>query len=644
MSENNYSQFQSPQPYVPMSKRRNRWVLPTILIIVILAIISVPFILLGVFFSGISKFESQPIEVSKNSVLEINLNSFDEAPKINPFSIFEAANNRQTLTNIVSQIENAKYDDRIKGIVLRDGIGQYGFGIARELITALNSFKESGKFIYSYFTYATENVYMIASVSDSIYAPKMGFFELNGYGISGMFLKGFFDKIGVDFYVEHFEDYKSAGESFSRTKYSDSSRKQLRILVQQRYDEFLNTIAENRKIGRTELDAAVNRGQYSSDSLLSLKLIDGICTPDEFKDKVHYKVFGELPMDEKSEKKKDSDKSKKVSYVSVFDYATDPIATDDIYDKNIKIAYIEAEGAITSSDQNMDSQDDGITDGRLIKDLEDARKDPKIKAVIIRINSPGGSALASDNIWYAIQRLKKEKPVYASMSDVAASGGYYISMACDTIVAYPNTITGSIGVISMVPNLAGTLDKLGLSVDTINVGNNSQFMNGTLPFKESDKTKFRELMKSIYVDFVSKAAQSRKMEFEQLRSLAKGRVWTGTDAKRVGLIDTLGTVKTAFEIAKTRIGIPKGKKVYVEFYPKMEQSFEEFIKFLKNFGRNFQSQSVMNHISRGTDLEIAQKLYNSLPSFMQEQIKYNMKLIEISKKENVLLTLPFYIK
>lgn len=642
MSENNYSQFQTPQPYVPMSKRRNRWILPTILIIVIIGVVSIPFILIGAFFSGISKFESQPIEVSKNSVLEINLNSFAEAPQMSPFMIFEVAGNRQTLFNIVAQIENAKYDDRIEGIVLRDGMGQYGFGVARELITALKSFKESGKFIYSYFTFANENVYMVASVSDSIFAPKMGFFELNGYGVSGMFMKGFFDKIGVDFYVEHFEDYKSAGEGFSRTKYSDSAKKQLRILVEQRYDEFLNTIAKNRKIDRSALNDAVNRGQYSADSLLGLKLIDGICTPDEFKDKVYYKVFGELPKDDTGEKKSDK-KSSKISYVNVFDYATDP-KTGDVFDENIKIAYIETEGAISSSDQTMDGQQEGITDGRLIKDLEDARKDPKIKAVIIRINSPGGSALASDNIWYAIQKVRKEKPVYASMGDVAASGGYYISMACDTIVAYPNTITGSIGVISMVPNLTGTLDKLGVTVDTINVGNNSQFMNGTLPFKESDKAKFREIMKSVYDDFVGKAAKSRKMEFEQLRALAKGRVWTGTDAKRVGLVDTLGTVKTAFDIAKTRIGIPKGKKVYVEFYPKLDQSLEEFIKFIKNFGRNFKAQGVMEQITRGTDLEVAQKLYKSFPTFMQKQIKYNMRLLEISKKENVLLTLPFYIQ
>lgn len=643
MSENNYSQFQNPQPYVPMSKRRNRWILPAVIVIVFLFVISIPFIIIGVLFSGLSQFESQPVEVSKNTVLEINLNSFAEAPKINPFSLFENTGNRQTLFNLVAQIENAKFDDRIEGIVLKDGMGQYGFGVARELITALESFKESGKFIYSYFTFANENVYMVASVSDSIFTPKMGFFELNGYGVSSLFLKGFFDKIGVDFYVENFEDYKSAAESFNRTKFSDSAKKQLRILVEQRYDEFINTIAQNRKINKEILNNAINRGQYSADSLFALKLVDGICTPEDFKDKVYYKVFGELPKSENKENKNDKNSDKKIKYVNVFDYATDP-KNVEIHDENTRIAYIETEGAITSSDQEINTQQDGITDGRLIKDLEDARKDPKIKAIIIRINSPGGSALASDNIWYAIQKVRKEKPVYASMGDVAASGGYYISMACDSIIAYPNTITGSIGVISMVPNMTGTFSKLGLTVDTINVGNNSQFMNGTMPFRESDKAKFRELMKSIYHDFVTKAALSRKMEYEQLRALAKGRVWTGTDAYKVGLVDTLGTVKTAFEIAKKRLGIPKGKKVYVEFYPKLDQSIEEFIKFLKNFGRDFKSVKVMDQMIQGTDLEIAQKLYNSLPTFMQEQIKYNLRLIQLSKKENVLLTLPFYIQ
>lgn len=642
MSENNYSQFQTPQPYVPMAKRRKNWILPTVLIIIILAILSVPFIVIGLFFSGLSQFETEPVEVKDNSVLEIKLNSFDEAPKLNPFNIFEASGNRKTLFNIVAQIENAKYDDRIKGIVLRDGIGQYGFGIARELITALKKFKESGKFVYSYFTFANENVYMVASVSDSIFAPKMGFFELNGYGVSALFLKGFFDKIGVDFYVEHFEDYKSAGESFSRTKFSDSSRKQLRILIEQRYEEFLNTIADNRQIDREKLNLAINRGQYSSDSLLSLKLIDGVCTPQEFKDKVHYKVFGELPKDETKDKKNNKSK-KQVEYVDILDYATAPKSTEEVYDKNIKIAYIETEGAISSSDQSMGVQDEGITDGKLIKDLEDARKDKNVKAIILRINSPGGSALASDNIWYAIQKVRQEKPVYASMSDVAASGGYYIAMACDTIIAYPNTITGSIGVIAMVPNMAGTFNKLGFTVDTINVGNNSQFMNGSIPFKEADKTKFRELMKSIYVDFVTKAAKSRNMSYEQLRALAKGRVWSGTDAKKVGLVDTLGTVRTAFEIAKNRIGIPKGKKVYVEFYPKLEQSFEEFIKFLRNIGRNFNSQNSLRQLTQNTDLDLAQKIFNSLPSYMQAQIRYNIKLLEISKRENILLTLPYYI-
>lgn len=637
MSEQFNPQFQTPQPYVPMAKRKRNWVLPTILIVLLVVLISLPIIIIGVFVSGLSSFESKPVEVSQNSVLEISLNQFMEAPKISPFSFLEDLENRQTLFSIVTQIENAKKDDRIKGIIIKDGIGQYGFGIARELIEALKSFKQSGKFIYSYLTFANENVLMVASVSDSIFAPKMGFFELNGYGVTNLFFKGFFDKIGVDYYVEHFEDFKSAGESFDRTKFSDSSKKQLRILLEQRYDEFLTTLADNRKIDKNLLNSSINRGQYSTDSLISIGLIDGIATPAEFRDKVYYKIFGELP-------NYDTENDKKVNYIDILDYTYTPDAEQEIFDKNIKIAYIETEGAITSSDQSLDGLEEGITDGRLVKTLEEIRKDKKIKAVILRINSPGGSALASDNIWYSIRELRKEKPVYASMSDVAASGGYYIAMACDTIIAYPNTITGSIGVIGMIPNVAGTMDKLGITVDTINIGENSQFLNGSVPFKESDKAKFRTLMKSIYDDFVAKAAESRKMTFEKLRSYAKGRVWSGTDALKYGLVDTLGGIKTAFELAKQRLGIPKDKKVYVEFYPKLDQSFEAFLKFLRNFGRNYNMNSQLSLLTQNTDLSLATKIFNSLPKTFQQQILYNFKLIQIGQKENVLLTLPFLIQ
>lgn len=644
MSDEFNPQFQSPQPYIPMAKRKRNWILPTILIIIILFLISLPFIIIGSVFSGFSsQFEQKPSEITKNSVITITLDSFTEAPEKDPFVIFSGNTSRNTMFSVVKSIENAANDNRIKGIVLKEGMGNFGFGMAREISDALNKFKESGKFIYSYLSYATENTYYLASISDSIFAPKMGFFEINGYGVSGLFLKGFFNKIGVDFYVEHFEDFKSAGEGFSRDKYSDSSRKQLKVLLMDRFNEFVSQVEKNRKIDRNKLLFAINQGQYSTDSLIAYKMIDGICTPSDFKDKVYYKLFKKMPdFKDCKEDEEGNSKCDKVNYISIYDYVPENEGKSDLYKNDVKIAYIEASGEIASSDQQGNAMAEGITDGRLIKDIEAAGRDKDVKAIILRINSPGGSALASDNIWQAIKKVRQTKPVYASMSDVAASGGYYIAMACDTIVAYPNTITGSIGVISMVPNISGTLQKLGMNVDTLNIGNDSQFMNGAYPFSDKDKTKFRNLMQTIYFDFVTKAADSRKMSFDKMRSFAKGRVWSGEDALQNGLIDQLGNISTVFDIAKKRIGVPEGKKVLVDFYPKSEDSFEEFLEYIKNF-RKFSAKDISPLSKRIETFAFADKLFSIMPKTIQAQILYNLRLMEISKKESVLLTLPYYI-
>jgi protease-4 len=645
------NQFQAPPPYIPMAKRKRSWILPTILIAIILFLISLPFIIIGGIVGKFSTFESKPIEINSNTVLTINLNSFSEAPTNNPFQLFSENEVRNTLFDIVNSIKAAAEDKNIKGIVLKPGLGMYGFGKAKEISDALINFKKSGKFIYAYLPWGNENTFYIASVADSIFAPSMGFVEMNGYGLSTIFFKNFFDKIGVNFYVEHFEDYKSAGEQFSRANYSDSSKKQLRLLIEERFDELISQLSKNRNIDKKILLDAINRGQYTIDSLMKLGLVDGIATPKDFEDKVFFKVFGKEPTGKECD---ESDNSKgnckeRVNYLDIAEYAgTSPKVKGDIYDKSTKIAIIQASGAISSESQdiNIASNNEGITDGRMVNYLEEARKDKDVKAIIIRIDSPGGSALASDNIWQEIMKVRKEKPVYASMSDVAASGGYYISMACDTIVAYPQTITGSIGVISMIPNASGLLNKIGLTSDTINVGNNSQFLNGAYPFTEYDKKKFRDAMQTIYFDFVSKAAKSRKKTFEELRSVAKGRVWTGQDALKVGLIDVLGNYQDAINIAKKRIGIPTDKKVLVDIYPKPGDKIEEFVKFLKNLGNSgvsVMSSSLLTTSGwNNSDLATFSKVLNALPEGLKQQVKYNISLMEISKNENILLTMPFY--
>jgi protease-4 len=643
---NEFNQFQSPQPYIPIAKRKRSWVLPTILILIIIFLLSLPFIIIGSIFGKFFKFESKPVEVKSNTVLVLNLNSFNEAPKVNPFAIFSGDESRNTVFDIIGALKAAKNDKNVKGICLKPGLGLYGLGKAQEIVNALIDFKKSGKFIYTYMPFGNENTYYIASVSDSIFAPTMAIIEMNGYGVSTLFFKDFFNKIGVNFYVEHFEDYKSAGEQFSNAHYSDSSRKQLKILVEERFNDLIEQIVNSRKVDKEKLLSAINRGQYTADSLLSLGLIDGYATPQDYEDKVYFKVFGKYPSNNNNEQ--DEEATNKVHYVDITNYAAStPKAKDELYNKRTKIAIIQAAGEITSDSQTITpiNEDAGITDGRMVKYLEEARTDNDVKAIILRVDSPGGSALASDNIWQEIMKVRKEKPVYASMSDVAASGGYYISMACDTIIAYPQTITGSIGVISMVPNVSGLLNKLGFTTDTINVGKDAQFMNGSFPFTDYDKKKFRDAMQTIYFDFVSKAAKSRKKTFEELRAVAKGRVWTGQDALKIGLVDMLGNYQTAIDVAKKRLGIPLDKKVLVELYPKPGDNIEEFINFLKNLG-NTQSSSLSASLTllgfNNADLAAFSKIINTLPPGLQMQIKYNLTLMQICKKENILLTLPFY--
>ncbi|HPD34515.1 MAG TPA: S49 family peptidase, partial [Candidatus Kapabacteria bacterium] len=434
MAENE-PRYQPPR-YVPRARRRNSWVLPTVIILAVLAIILVPTILFFTTVGSFTKFtKTQKVEVKSNTVLTIELNEFNETSISNPFAMFGTKAKGSTFFETITSIKAAKDDPNIKGIVLKDGIGNYGFGKASDLLNALNEFKKSGKFVYSFFNYGNENTYYPALASDKIYVPSMGFFELNGFGVSAAFFKNLFDKIGIEYYVEQFEDYKSAGEQFTRTKFSDSAKKELRILVEQRYQNLIDTIAKYRNLDSKYVYDAVNRGVYSSDSLLALKFIDGVISEQDFKKEVYKKVFGKDLSD-----MSDLDD---VNYIDIRNYAhREKSEEKTIVDEHKKIAIIKAAGSISSDFQNNPYQsNEGITDAKYIQYLEEARADKDVKAIILRIDSPGGSALASDNIWQKIREVRKEKPVYASMSDVAASGGYYIAMACDTIIAYPQTLT-----------------------------------------------------------------------------------------------------------------------------------------------------------------------------------------------------------
>lgn len=632
---------QPPQmpPYPPyyMQKKKSRWWIPVVIIVGVLIV----FIgIIMAFFSALtSPFEKKDVVVKSNSVLYLNFgNVLDEYPVSSPFG-FLGASGKSSFFDIVSAIKIAKNDDKIKGIYYRATIAQMGFAMASELQNALDDFKKSGKFIYAFIEVGQEREYFNALPADSIFMPTEGLCEMNGFGISALFLKGFFDKIGIDFYVQQFEDFKSAAETYSRKKFSDSAKLEYQIILNQRYKLFTESVVKHRKMEPDFLNSALARGIYTADSLQKLGFVDAFATESEVKEFLAKRAFG-------NEYKDDS--KHKLRLVSPSDYlAGDPPIKGKVFDKKKQIAIIFAVGVVQDDAQNSPfSNEHSISTKEFVKNLKKARDDENIKAIIIRIDSPGGSVITSDAIWEEIMKTKKVKPIYASMSDVAGSGGYYIPMACDTIICHPATITGSIGVISAIPNASGLCDKLGITTDTLSTSPNANFLNFTMPFPEKNKEKFYDLSKGIYYRFIQRVADSRKMTFDQVHAIAKGRVWTGEDAMKIGLVDVLGGLDDAIKIAKRRVGCPDSMKVYVQTFPKPVEDIESLLKMFGLGGGDDDEEISLN--SRFSNIlnikpDMVSETIKSFPVEIQSSIKYMSQLLGISKKENTMVAMPYYI-
>ncbi len=639
-----------PPPYY-MYPRKTRWWIPVIIIVAVLFIIALPIFGLISLLSG--SFEHEAYQVKPNTVLTLNFNGkLEERTKDSPFDLF-GVKSQAKYTDVLKAIHRAKNDSRIKGIVIKNGLAFMGFAKAEELQQALDNFKTSGKFIYSYMDYGRELDYYLSLPADKIFMPREGVIELNGFSITSTFYKGLLDKIGIKFYVLGFEDFKSAGDQYDKKKFTDSSRYQLRVLLNQRYDHFVNATAKYRKLDNKFIKNALNRGIYTPDSLVSLGFIDGLMYETDFKDMIKTQILGKQNDDKTKDTKVTKQKKwkrKKVRYVSVANYIQDlPVIKDKsrIADKDKQIAVIYASGMITQAQTNGFSNELIITAKQLIKDLKSARENDKIKAIILRVDSPGGSVLISDKIYNEILKTKKVKPIYSSMSDVAASGGYYISAPCDTIIAEPSTITGSIGVIMAVPNMSGLMKKLDLSVDTISTGPAANMLNTLIPFKDRDKKQLKKLARNVYDRFINKVAKHRHKTYDEVRAIAKGRVWTGEDAYKRGLVDVLGGFDKALSIAKSRIGVADSDYVIIQEYPRPQNKIS---KILKLFGldegnddddaevKNSKLNELANYLGIKPDIFIP--YYNSMPENVKGDIKYMINMFDMSKKENIIMAMP----
>ena len=499
-------------------------------------------ILVGIIVSAASLGGKETVTVPDKTILVMKFDEpvNDRSPS-NPFSGFNfmnfKANRNLGLNDIIHTIKKAADDNKISGILLDVDVLNMGSATTEEVRNALIAFKKSGKFIYSYSEMYTQKAYYLASVSDKIYLNPAGALEFKGLSGQVMFLKGLLSKLEIEPQIIRHGKYKSAVEPLILDKMSEANRVQTLSFITSMWDQMLKGVSESRKISVVQLTAIADSMKVRSpEDAVSLKLVDKLIYKDQLIDELMAKT-GKKEM-------------KDLSMMTLGKYSDAPGKSASGSSKD-KIAVIYALGDI----QGGEGDDLTIGSERISKAIRKARLDKNVKAIVLRINSPGGSALASDVIWREIVLAKKAKPVVASMGDVAASGGYYIACGASKIIASPNTITGSIGVFGIVPNMQKFFSsKLGITFDQVKTNTYSDYISGIRPMTAMERKFLTRDIETIYKTFTTHVAQGRGMTVAQIDSIGQGRVWSGTDAKRIGLIDDFGgldlAVKTAAKLAK----------------------------------------------------------------------------------------------
>jgi protease-4 len=499
------------------------------------------------------------VDVDDNSILYLTLNNaiVDHTTSEGLPSVL-GGSSAIGLDDILASIKYAKTDDHIKGIFIEASSLNTGMATVEELRNSLLDFKTSGKFIIAYSDYYTQGGYYLSSIADKIYVNPMGGVEFKGLSAELVFIKGTLEKLGVEPQIIRHGKFKSAIEPLINDKMSESNRLQTRTYIGSLWNKMLDGVSKSRKISVADLQTIAN-GLLITDAKAALdkKFVDGVKYKDEVLDMLKEKTG--------------SESINKINFINLNNYVK--VNRPSVGDRNKKVAVIFAEGSIVDG-KGSDGDIGSVT---LSRQLRSARLDDKIKAVVLRINSPGGSALASDVIWREVLLLKKVKPVIVSMGNVAASGGYYIACAADTIVAQPNTITGSIGVFGVLWNAKGLTDKLGVSVDTVKTGAMADLGTASRAMTEPERKYIQNQIEMIYDVFIGKVADGRKMSKADVDSIGQGRVWSGIDAKRIGLVDVLGGMDVAINIAAKKA---KLEDFSVVFLPRPEKGLTKFFKDL----------------------------------------------------------------
>ncbi len=515
------------------------------------------------FFSVIiSSFSSDDkVEVKENSILHIKMDRpITEMESEDPFAEFGGPwfpPNSMGIVDFRKVIENAKEEENIKGILLELSWFAGGLASVEEIRLALEDFKESGKFIVAYGNYYSEAGYYLASVADEIYLNPQGGVELNGLAARLMFFKGMFEKLDIEVEIFRVGEFKSAVEPFMRKDMSDENRLQIKELLESVYTHVLTGVSTSRGLELASVrDISDNMLIRTPKDAVTLGMVKDLKYEDEVRDIIREKVGIEKEAD--------------LNTITYSKYKKKPGKFNR--SKN-EIAVIVATGQIMEGQNDTDV----IGSDSFVKELRKARDNEKIKAIVLRINSPGGSFIASDIMWREIQVAKEHKPVIASMGDLAASGGYYLAMACDTIVAHPTTITGSIGIFGILPNMGKFFEnKLGITSDGVSTGKYSEYFTVQRALTEDEKEIIQKDVERGYEIFTTKAAQGRNMEVDELLKIASGRVWSGLQGKENGLVDVIGSLNDAIAIAVIKAELEEDD-FKVHYYPKPVPFIEQLL-------------------------------------------------------------------
>ena len=544
-----------------------KYTLATIVGILLLALIVGIFSLLTL--TGLASMSSVSEPIQSNSVMVIDLDGMlDERSVDNPFAEFMGSGNESLgLNDLLTSIKSAKENDDIKGIFIK--VGSFSGGTPatlQELRDALVDFKKSKKFIASYGDNYGQGAYYLCSVADSLLINPEGMVELAGMSLSTMYYKNLMAKVGVKAQVFKVGTYKSAVEPYLLDDMSEPNREQLTVLTDEIWDEMLADISKSRKLSKENLDALVDSGLVFKDAkyYVKNKIVDKLV----FSDGVEAVVKNMM----KNDKNKDGEyfETKFANVANSANNAPKSMSGD------IVAVYYATGDIVQDESPTSFGSDEQIVGSKVVKDLKKLADDDDIKAVVLRVNSPGGSAYASEQIWHQVMNIKSKKPIVVSMGGYAASGGYYISCAADWIVAEPTTLTGSIGIFGMFPDASELMnDKLGLNVATVKTNEFADIGGYYRPFNEKESALLQGYINRGYELFTKRCADGRGLSQDSIKVIGEGRVWTGVHAKKLGLVDQLGSLEDAIAVAKKKAKI---EECTVKDYPAQKSFIEQLME------------------------------------------------------------------